>query len=360
MPGMKAALAVSGGGDSIALMHLYAHWVKQNGGCLPAILIVDHGLREESRMEAATVAGWAEELGFPSHVLAWTGGKPQSNIEEYARTARYRLLGGWCVAHDTSNLFVAHTSDDQVETFLLRLARGSGVDGLSGMEARSSLPFQEFRAVQVLRPLLAVNRTELRAYLPALGAKWIEDPMNEDERFARTRIRKVLPVLEAAGVPLGRIAQAAAHLRRAREALDAAANDFLCCHGRIDSIPVLIDGAAFAKVPREIALRALSLVLLRVGGAAFRPRFERLEAVLDAVLAKKLSARTLSGCRIGRAPKAQAAFGPATLIVTREAERRSELAPSGAATAGPPAPAEAEGGQGSILLPQKGRIRRVR
>ena len=355
-----AALAVSGGGDSVALMHLFLDWAKQKCSPLPHVLIVDHDLRAYAHAEATKVAASARKLGLKAHVLRWTGRKPRSNIEEAARTARYRLLGAWCEAHGVTNLFVAHTADDQAETFLLRLGRGSGVDGLSGMRACAPLPLAEFGAVQLIRPLLDISRVELRAYLVALGASWIEDPMNEEERFARVKIRKALPALDAAGLPVARITQAAGHLARAREALDATAQDFLTRHARLERSRALLDGARLAEVPREIALRALVSILRSVGGAVYRPRFERSEALLDAVLGGSFAARTLGGCRIGRAPKAQAAFGPATLLITREAgralgsERSGTTLPEEAAeTFLEPSPAI------PTLLPHKGRIRRL-
>ena len=140
------------------------------------------------------------------------GRKPNSGIEGKAREARYALLGEWCAAHDVPSLFVAHTLEDQAETFLLRLGRGSGVDGLSAMRPRAPFPVAGFDSVQVLRPLLEIGRAELRAFLTARGTPWLEDPMNEDSRFARVRLRKALPTLEAAGVSARRIAEAARHL----------------------------------------------------------------------------------------------------------------------------------------------------
>lgn len=282
------------------------------------------------------MAGWAAGQGLKAHVLRWNGAKPLSNLEDEARTARYRLLGAWCQAHNISSLFVAHTADDQAETFLLRLARGSGVDGLSGMRSRAPLPVPEFCEVQLLRPLLDVGRAELRAYLAAIGAVWFDDPMNDDERFDRIRIRKVLPALEAAGLPAWRILQAAGHLARAREALEISASSFLSRHARLEPDYALIDGASLAQVPREIALRALCAVLLRMGGATYRPRFSRLEALLDSVLDAAFAGRTLLGCRVSRAAKAGAAFGPATILVRREVGRRKQESPP-------------EGGQGTIL-----------
>lgn len=306
-------------------MHLFAEWRKEESGVSPIVLIVDHGLRGGSGEEAAKVQTWAGAAGFEAQILCWDDGKPSSGIEGKAREARYALLGGWCAAHDVPSLFVAHTLEDQAETFLLRLGRGSGVDGLSAMRPRSPFPVAGFDSVQVLRPLLETGRAELRAFLTARGTPWLEDPMNEDSRFARVRLRKALPTLEAAGISPRRIAEAARHLARAREALEAATKAFLTRHARTEGGDfALLDAAALARIDREIGLRALSAVLMLVSGRAYRPRFERLEALFDPILAGTLTgARTLCGCRIGRAPKARAVFGPSTLLIAREPSRKA-------------------------------------
>ena len=316
-------MAVSGGGDSIALMHLFADWTRRHNAVLPAVLIVDHGLREESGAEAAVVAEWAQALGISAHVLRWQGKRPVSGWEEKARAARYGLLGRWCSANAVASLFVAHTREDQAETFLIRLGRGSGVDGLSAMAPRSPFPLAGFEKLHVLRPLLRFGRAELRAYLRARDVQWFEDPMNADRRFARVRVREALPLLEASGISVERIAEAADHLRRARTALDEARDAFLAEHVRFAGAKALLDAAALARVSREIGLRVLSFLLMQTGKAPYRPRFASLEALLDAVLSGNPAARTLSGCRVGLAPKALASFGRQTLVISRESPRRS-------------------------------------
>jgi tRNA(Ile)-lysidine synthase len=137
------------------------------------------------------------------------------------------------------------------------------------------------------------------------------------------RIRRTLPALEAAGIPAQRIAEAAHHLARAREALEEMTQSFLATHACLDSDFAAIDAAALQTVHREIGLRALSTVLMRLSGASYRPRFERLQALFDAIVAGSLAPRTLCGCRVGFAPKGKAAFGPATLLITREGTRKS-------------------------------------
>src|SRR5689334_5885658 len=127
------AIAVSGGGDSVALMHLLAAWARRRKRQAPAIVTVDHGLRAGSAGDARKVARWAKAAGLKPHALRWEGPHPNSDVEAQARQARYRLMGEWTRAHDITALYIAHTLDDQAETFLLRLIRGSGLDGLAAM-----------------------------------------------------------------------------------------------------------------------------------------------------------------------------------------------------------------------------------
>jgi tRNA(Ile)-lysidine synthase len=344
---------VSGGGDSVALMHLAAGWLSSNPTALAHgnVLTVDHGLRPGSAREAAATATWARSLGFIAHTLTWHGPKPRSNVEDSARNARYRLIGDWALANGVATVLLAHTRDDQAETFLLRLGRGSGVDGLSAMRARAPFPLPGYDGLALVRPLLDIGRGELRADLASRGASWLEDPMNEDARFARVRIRELLPALEDAGVSTVRIAQAVAHLARAREALDAQTARFLARHAHFSpGGRAFLDVSALRAEPREIGLRALSAVLLRVGGQTYRPRFERLEHLYDSL--GRSAAQTLSGCRVGPAPKEFRQFGTATLEIRRETPRRP-IIPSNDEARKKPRPETAMAG---AKLPKKRRI----
>jgi tRNA(Ile)-lysidine synthase len=317
------ALAVSGGSDSLALMLLAGEWAARHARSAPVVLSVDHGLRPESLRDARYVAARARAAGLAAHVLRWDGPKPSSDIEATARQARYELLGAWCSEHAIAGLYLAHTLDDQAETFLLRLARGSGLDGLAAMKAVSPLPSPRWNAVRLVRPLLGERRLSLRSFLEARGENWLEDPMNSDRRFARIRLRAAWPALEECGLSPCRIAAAASHLGRAREALEEDARLLLARACRIEGATALLDAAAIANVPAEVGLRCLVLVLMQVSGRVYRPRFERLERLYAEVVAPggRIVARTLHGCRIGKAKKAQAIFGPGTLLVTREAPR---------------------------------------
>jgi tRNA(Ile)-lysidine synthase len=313
-----AAVAVSGGGDSMALMLLLKEWAEDARLPSPHVLTVDHGLRAQSKSDAAFAAKTAKALKLKATVLVWKGAKPDSDIEAEARAARYRLMGAWCRARNIAALYVAHTLDEQAETFLLRLARGSGLDGLSAMRPRSPFPLPEFSDLTIMRPLLGFRRAELRQFLEQRGLAWREDAMNEDTRFARARLRAIWPELEKAGLSAPRIASASAHLARAREALETATDTLLAQSGRHENGTLLLDAAALRAAPREIGLRALAKALGQISGRPYRPRFERLEALYDALSEKAFAARTLHNCRVGRAPKRLALFGPQTLAIEKE------------------------------------------
>jgi len=308
-------------------MVLVAEWARANGCALPAVLTVDHGLRPGSASDAKTVVRAAKTLGLKAQVLTWRGVKPSGNIEAAAREARYALMGAWCRDHGIRTLFVGHTCDDQAETFLIRLARGTGLDGLAAMAPSSSWPVPGFADLVLARPLLNLDREALRKFLVSRGLKWADDPMNADDRFVRSRIRAAWPILEQAGLTKGRIADAALHLARARSALETGTEALLAQASATEATGIVLDPGAIAAAPREIGLRALASVLRSVSGAAYRPRFDRLESLFDAVISGQFrQARTLHGCRVGPAPKAFAKFGPSTVLIVRETGRVKLLA----------------------------------
>lgn len=314
-------VAVSGGGDSIALMHLLARWADETGRAPPLVVTVDHGLREDSASDARKVNTWAKRAGLKAHALRWKGPRPKSDIEAAAREARYRLMGEHARKKKLTALYVGHTRDDQAETFLLRLMRGSGLDGLAAMRALAPYPLPGFRDLCIVRPLLALERDAIREHLHAGDHAWLEDPMNAEDRFARVRLRQLLPQLEQAGLTRARIASAAGHLTRAREALEAVTAAVLARAVRRVENTVHVDAAALTAAPREVGLRALAQLLMLVSGQSYRPRFERLERLFDRIGTKEIGRGvTLHGCKIATAPAKSGAFGPGTLVIAREFE----------------------------------------
>jgi tRNA(Ile)-lysidine synthase len=293
-PGPRLAIGVSGGADSLALTLLTQAWAAARGGAVTA-LTVDHGLRPEAAAEARQVGAWLGARGIEHRVLAWHGPRPSHGIQAAAREARYRLLEEWCAQSGVLHLLLAHHQDDQAETVLLRLMRGSGPDGLAGMSASV-----ERVQCRVLRPLLPVARARLVATLHRLGQPWIEDPSNRDHRYARARLRQGLTPLAEAGLTAERLAAAAARLGRVRAALEAEAARLLARCVAIDPAGFArLDAAALAAAPAEVGARALAALLLMVSGAAYPPRGERLQRLYRRLVGGGLGGgSTLGGCRI--------------------------------------------------------------
>jgi tRNA(Ile)-lysidine synthase len=295
------------------------------------VLTVDHGLRDTSTKDAKAVLKMAAQIGLKAHVLTWKGPVPKSDIEAEARNTRYRLMGEWLVAHQIGALYVAHTMEDQAETFLLRLARGSGLDGLSAMRVIAPYPMPGFPGLMIVRPLLDMARAPLRDFLHGKKQAWLEDPMNADPRFARSKLRAAWPQLEALGLSARRVSDAAEHLGRAREALDDMTAGLLLRAARFDETGALLDAVRLKMAPREVGLRALAATLSRVSGETYRPRFGKLERLFDAIRDGSLgSGATLHGCIVAPSPRNAQTFGTGTLAVTREVGRTSPEKPMAA------------------------------
>ncbi len=289
VPEGPVGAAVSGGGDSVALLLL----LQAAAPGRIAAVTVDHGLRDGSRGEAEAVAGLCAARGIPHEILRWEGWDGRGNLQDGARRARRGLIVGWARGRGIGAVALGHTLDDQAETVAMRLARGSGVDGLSGMAAVSTA-----EGICWLRPLLGVRRADLRRWLETEGVGWAEDPSNEDTRFDRVRARAALPVLAGLGIGAERLAATARAMGRARAALERwtadLAEECLADGGAGD---LLLDPGALAAAPEEVRLRLLAGALTWVSGAVYRPRLVRLEAAMAAVEAGRVGhGLTLHGC----------------------------------------------------------------
>ncbi len=220
-------LAVSGGSDSTALLLIAARWakrLKKRRKRAPKLLAVtvDHGLRPEAKREAAAVKRLARRLGIPHRTLHWRGTKPKTGLQETARVARYQLLAQAATRAGYEHILTAHTLDDQAETVLFRLARGSGLTGLAGMAHASAVPIGAGTAIFLVRPLLPVSKARLLATLKGAGVEHSEDPSNHDPRFARPRLRALMPHLAREGLDARCLARLAARMRRAEATVEFA------------------------------------------------------------------------------------------------------------------------------------------
>lgn len=309
----RVALAVSGGPDSLALMHLAAKWrVARSEGPELVVLTVDHGLRPESRDEALQVSCAADAAGLLHATLVWEHGAVDEG-QARARAARYDLMAAYAHAHDIPALVTAHHLDDQAETFLMRLMRGSGLDGLAAIPEEGA-----WAGLTLLRPLLDAPKARLVATVQAAGIVYDTDPSNINPRFERGRMRCAMETLSGLGLNADAMALSAKRLRRARAALDASADKFLDSQAGVSAAGYAsVDTAALDALPDEIALRALSRLLGTIGGGLEPVRLAKLEALYAALKAAPDKAHTLGRCRI--APKA------GRLFIFREMRKKEGL-----------------------------------
>ncbi len=278
-------VAVSGGSDSLASLYLMVQ-----AGLNVHAASVDHGLRPEAATEVRFVADTCARLGVPHRTLTWQRDGASGNLQDQARRARYSLLADWARGAGIGNVVVGHTADDQAETVLMGLARGAGVDGLSGMRRAWQTDGVTFH-----RPFLEVPRADLRRFLTRQGIGWIDDPSNMQDRFARVRARRALEALAPLGISVASLGQVAAHLAAAQATLrdittDAARTCMTEAAGALS-----IDRAAFATHPPDVQRRLARAVVLWLSGADYAPRAAAVARVQAAILAAQDA--TLWGCR---------------------------------------------------------------
>jgi tRNA(Ile)-lysidine synthase len=297
-------LAVSGGPDSTALLMLAARWRKElrRGPTLVAVT-VDHGLRPESRREASAVKRLARSLGVTHQTLHWTGRKPSTGLPQAARLARYRLLAAAAKKAGARQVVTAHTLDDQAETVLIRLARGSGIGGLAAMARSAPSPVEDVPGISVVRPLLDVPKARLVATLRKARIPYAEDPTNRDLRFTRPRLRAAMPALAREGLTPQRLALLARRARRADAALEAAVSQAvaeLAPEPWPPLGPIAFPAGRYADLPCEVALRLLGRAIAWTGneGPVELGKLEALFAALTAAPAKPRFRRTLAGALI--------------------------------------------------------------
>ncbi len=327
LTGERLLLAVSGGPDSVAMMGLVADWARRHAEPPPAVAVVDHGLREASAEEARSVLDVAGGLGLDAAILCWTGAKPATGLQAAARAARYRLLADHAANLGATIMLTAHTLDDQAETVLMRLSRGSGLTGLSGMERQGRT-----RGLSHVRPLLDIAKERLVATCLHHGWRFSADPSNHDPRFARARWRAIMPLLEQNGLDAGRLAvfalrmaQADAALRQmAQEASQDCRLDPLDCLWRLDA------GRLFAR-PVAIQIRVLEDLVIAADDTSRdtpRPelRLQRVEACASAfrvalsegaALRRSLGRQILTlsaGAILSARPEASRRRGASTLL----------------------------------------------
>jgi tRNA(Ile)-lysidine synthase len=282
----KMGVAVSGGSDSTALLLLLADWARANNVGLVAAT-VDHGLRPEAADEAVMVSDLCRKLEVDHTVLRWIGWDHKGNLQDQARRARRELLGDWAKAHGLGAVAMGHTMDDQAETVIMRLVRGSGVDGLAGMT-----PARVMDNIRWIRPLLGHKRADLRAWLHGRGVVWADDPSNQDAQFDRIRARKLMADM---GLTMDGLARTAQRMQAARDVLEdqtqMAAHELAIVTRAGD---IELERAGFFALPDEIRHRLAAHCVKWLTTSAYRPRFSSLQHWLDRLDSGEK--RTLAGC----------------------------------------------------------------
>jgi tRNA(Ile)-lysidine synthase len=319
-------LAVSGGSDSTALLVLAARWAqglrKSRRRCPELLAVtVDHGLRPEAKREAAAVKALARKLRIAHRTLQWRGTKPRTGLQEAARVARYRLLAEATARAGYEHILTAHTLDDQAETVLFRLARGSGLTGLGGMAYAAAVPVGSDSAIFVVRPFLSVPKARLLATLKAAGVAHSEDASNADPRFARPRLRALMPHLASEGLDAWGLARLAARMRRAEATVEfavAAARAALAPGAWGEGGPIALSSTQFRELPSEVALRLLGRIVAHTGDEG-PVELGKLEELYQAVRTSRAPLRrTLAGALI--------TLRGERLVVERAPARRSRRA----------------------------------
>jgi tRNA(Ile)-lysidine synthase len=289
----RIAAAISGGADSLALTLLLNEFCAENKIELFAITI-DHKMRKSSSKEASHLTRILQKEKISHQILSLNKNQiPKTNIEAKLRAVRYEMLHSFCVENKIKHLFLGHIQSDIAENFIIRLFRGSGLDGLSSIAQVS-----DFQKIKLIRPLLDVTKDELKDFLQAKKIKWIEDESNKDERFLRNKIRNFFDTFEEKNLIQKRVKNAADEISKMRDLFDGLmlreAKKTLGFH---QNEFFTINVKKFIKIEKKIALKILALILMEVGGKAYKPRLEKLQRFYGWIVeSKNHKARNFYGC----------------------------------------------------------------
>ena len=287
------ALAVSGGPDSLSLAFLakcYALKHKVNIKCF----IVDHRLRKESSIEAKTVKKILKKINLNCKILIWKGKKPTKNIQSLAREKRYSLLVDHCKKNNINNLLVGHHLDDLSENFLIRIVRGSGLNGLVSLDKRSKYKNQNFN---IIRPLLDIEKKDLIYVAKEVFNFFINDPSNFSENFKRTRIRNLLLGLEKEGFDKKKLILTIKNLKDADRSIKFYVDKNLKNNAvYVKSKNSYILNQNFFDQSHEVVFRSLTKII-QIQGMKFYPvRGKNIDNLMNKIYTKSFSKVTLGGC----------------------------------------------------------------
>jgi tRNA(Ile)-lysidine synthase len=327
----KITVAVSGGLDSMALLLLFKNIYGKKIKII--CLTVDHNVRKDSAADAKFVANFCAQNSIDCSILkSYLKNSPEVDIEGSLREVRYNLLTDFCQKNKIENLFLAHHKQDLAENFLIRLFRGSGIDGLSAMPTirhceEWQRPDAAIQKLQIIRPLLDFSKSDLEKYLQIKKAAWVEDESNEDINFLRNKIRKFLQTLPDFDAINDRIALASQAILEAKKILaketkknfpkifkahtstrhpdanrDPSSQNVDYGFNRNDAGKkqrLLLDLEKFIKLEKPVATRYLALALMQVANRHYKPRREKLTRIYQLIVENKLNKKTeFYGCEL--------------------------------------------------------------
>lgn len=289
----KVAVATSGGSDSICLLFLAHDWCKANNIKLVAV-IIDHKLRKNSTVEAKYVQDYIKEQGIDAVTLSWDSIKPASNLQNHARIARYEILTKYCNDNEIKYLLVAHNLQDQAETILLNIFRGTGVDGLCGMKLKTIK-----NGISIVRPLLKISKMEIYTYLEQNLLKWVEDPSNNDEKYTRIKIRNFLKSFSEKDMLIKRLFSLSENATRVKSHLMVAVNEAFSISVERNRLGyAILDIDVYVKQSEEIALRILKKLFQSYKNSVEPVRFSSIKRIHMKILSKTKVSCTLAGLKI--------------------------------------------------------------
>ena len=287
------AVGVSGGADSMALCILSNQWGRLNGISVTA-LIVDHGLRQNSSLEALKVSSWLKQLKINFDILTIKKPQPITRIQELARTWRFSAFNQWCRANGADTILLGHTLEDQIETVFMRILANTGPDGLSGIRN-----YTRIAGLNIARPLLSVTKKRLIATCHQYNQVWIEDPSNSDEKFTRVVLRNLQPKIKEVGLSKRHVERFAKVMGSMRDVLDKMCHDFVRAFGEVSTSGVLrLDSLRLSEIPMEIRELLVGRILKSIGGVTRPVRKKRVVRLCQDLTSRSLLKTTLGGCII--------------------------------------------------------------
>ena len=306
------SLALSGGPDSMGLLYLINSY-KFPKKIKIYVYIVDHLLRKKSSDEAQFIKSKIKKLNVKVRILKWVGNKPFSNIQAKARNKRYNLIAKQCEIDNVDTIFTAHHQDDLYENFLLRLLRGSGLQGISSF---NSIVTNYNEKIKIIRPLLNIKKKELIYISKKFFSFYIKDPSNNDDKFKRVRLRKLISELKKEGLNINKLSLTLDNLTISNNAINFYVNQNLRdnIHNNIYKSQYILN-KNFFEYPDEIIYRTFSNILKRVGEKYYAPRGKSVLRILNMLKLKKNLKITLAGCLIEKFDK--------SVLISREKGKKS-------------------------------------